>query len=75
MNAAEIIMTAMKTNAGFEFLDEVVVAALKDARNNILEERELLDSINNKLTHEEDDWNSVVQDIHAFNRVIKYFGG
>ena len=75
MNAVDIIMTAMKTNAGFEFLNEIVIAALEDARNNCVEERERLDKLEYKMPHQQEDWECLVQDIHALNRVIEYYGG
>jgi hypothetical protein len=75
MNALDIIMSAMKTNAGFEFLNEIIIAALEDSRDICIEERERLDNLKYKEPHQEEDWECLVQDIYAFNRIIKYYGG
>ena len=75
MNALDIIMSAMKTNAGFEFLNEIIIAALEDSRDICIEERERLDNLKYKEPQQEEDWECLVQDIYAFNRIIKYYGG
>ena len=65
----------MKTNAMHDLLDAVVVERLKESRDICIEQRERLDKIKNREPHQEEDWQELVQDILALNRVIKYYGG
>ena len=65
----------MKSPAMHDLLDVVVVERLKESRDICIEERERLDKIDNREPHQEEDWQSLVQDIHALNRIIDYYGG
>jgi len=65
----------MKTPAMHDLLDAVVVERLKDSRDVCIQERERLDKIDNRKPFQEEDWQSLVQDIHALDRIIEYYGG
>ena len=65
----------MKTEAMHDLLDAVVVERLKESRDICIEERERLDTIEDRKPHQEEDWQELVQDIHALDRIINYYGG
>ena len=65
----------MKSSAMHALLDAVVVERLKESRDICIEERERLDKIKNRQPHQEEDWQELVQDIHALDRIINYYGG
>ena len=65
----------MKTNAMHDLLDAIVVERLKESRDICIEQRESLDKIKNREPHQEEDWQELVQDIHALDRIINYYGG
>ena len=65
----------MKSSAMHDLLDAVVVERLKESRDICIEERERLDKIKNRQPHQEEDWQELVQDIHALDRIINYYGG
>ena len=65
----------MKSHEMHDLLDAVVVERLKDSRNICIEERERLDKIKDRKPHQEEDWQDLVQDIHALDRIINYYGG
>jgi hypothetical protein len=78
MNVQETLMNVLQTNAAVEIINELVLSALISSRDTCIVERARLDNIakNRKLhEHEEMDWECLVQDIHALNRVIEYYGG
>jgi curli biogenesis system outer membrane secretion channel CsgG len=59
-------------------LDQIVVSKLEESLHFAVEERERLDKIAESgelMPHQQEDWNCLVQDIVAFNRLIKYYGG
>lgn len=64
----------MKTEAMHDLLDAVVVERLKESRDICIEERNRLDKFENRKPHQEEDWQELVQDIHALDRVINYYG-
>ena len=65
----------MKTNAMHDLLDAIVVERLKESRDICIEQRESLDKLENREPHQEEDWQELVQDIHALDRIINYYGG
>ena len=65
----------MKTEAMHDLLDTVVVERLKESRDICIEERKRLDNIEDRKPHQEEDWQELVQDIHALDRIINYYGG
>ena len=65
----------MKSPAMYDLMDAVVVERLKESRDICIEERERLDKIDNREPYQEEDWQELVQDIHALNRIIEYYGG
>lgn len=71
----KLIDNLMKTEAMHDLLDAVVVERLKESRDICIEERERLDTIEDRKPHQEEDWQELVQDIHALDRIINYYGG
>ena len=71
----KLIENLMKSPEMHELLDAVVAERLKESRDLCIEERERLDKISDHKPHQEEDWQDLVQDIHALNRVINYYGG
>ena len=65
----------MKSHEMHDLLDAVVVERLNDSRDICIEERERLDKIKDRKPHQEEDWQDLVQDIHALDRIINYYGG
>ena len=65
----------MKSPAMHDLLDAVVVERLKESRDICIEERERLDKIKDRQPNQEEDWQELVQDIHALDRLINYYGG
>ncbi|MDB4378655.1 hypothetical protein N9Z41_02675 [bacterium] len=78
MNVQEVMSNVLNTTAAVEIMNELVLATLVSSRETLIAERDRLDNIrvNRDLKqHEEQDWASLVYDIHALNRVIEYYGG
>jgi hypothetical protein len=71
----KLIDNLMKTEAMHDLLDAVVLERLKESRGICVEERDRLDNIEDRKPHQEEDWQEVVQDIHALDRIINYYGG
>lgn len=77
MKPLELVMKAFDTEAGEDLLDNIMVLRMKQSRDVFIKERERLDSIkaNRELNlGEEEDWESLVQDIVALNRVMEIYG-
>ena len=78
MNVNDILKNVLQTNAAVEITNEIVLAILQSSRDTCIEMRLLLDG-NRGTDHLSDlqmeDWESLVQDIAALNRVIDYYGG
>lgn len=77
MKPLELVMKAFDTEAGWDLLDNLTVLRLKESRDLFIKERERLDNIklNRELNlGEEEDWESLVQDIAALNRVLEVYG-
>lgn len=72
-------MTDGNTYAAVEITNEIVLAILQSSRDTCIEMRELLEAKRDRKglwsTPEADDWESLVLDIAALNRVIDYYGG
>ena len=78
MNVNEIMRNVMGTHSAFELMNEVVLATLRSSRETCAEMRELLDanrSVDHLTDAEMEDWQMVVLDIAALDRVIDYYGG
>lgn len=77
MKPLELIMKAFDTDAGDELLENIVVLRLKESRDLFIKEREQLDA-NRGTDHLNEvqlkDWECLVQDIHALNRVLEIYG-
>ena len=71
----KLIENLMKSPAMHDLMDVVVVERLKESRGICIEQREQLDKIDNRKPFQEEDWQSLVQDIHALDRIIEYYGG
>jgi len=71
----KFIENLMKSPAMHDLLDAVVVERLKESRDICIEERERLDNIKDRNPNQEEDWQELVQDIHALDRIIQYYGG
>jgi len=77
MKMIDLLGDVLETEAMHDLLDHVVLGKLKSSLDNCIIERERLDNIktNRELKpHEEEDWNCVVQDIHALARVMNLYG-
>ncbi|AYP28079.1 hypothetical protein HWB26_gp18 [Lentibacter phage vB_LenP_ICBM2] len=79
MNVPDIIKNALQTSAAVEITNEIVLAILQSSRDTCIEMRELLEAKRDRKglwsTPEADDWESLVLDIAALDRVIDYYGG
>ena len=77
MKPLELVMKAFDTDAGDELIQNIMVLRLKESRDLFVKERERLDQIKTQRglrLHEEEDWECLVQDIHALNRVLDLYG-
>ena len=79
MDIKETLTGVLQTNAAVEIMNEIVLHALQSSRDTCIEMREQLEADRDRngmwSTPEADDWESLVLDIAAFNRVIDYYGG
>lgn len=78
MNIEKIIKHLVGTCEAVELMNEVVLSALMSSRETCIEMREMLDAKRNtdNLTDAEmEDWQTIVLDIAALDRVIDYYGG
>jgi len=78
MKVIELLGNALETEAMHDLLDHVMLGKLRSSLDSCIIERERLDNIkaNRELSLlEEDDWECLVQDIQALNRVIDLYGG
>ena len=77
MNPLELVMKAFDTAAGEDLLDNIAALRLKESRDLFIKERERLDG-NRGIDHltdaEMEDWECLVQDIAALNRVLEIYG-
>ena len=71
----KLIDNLMKTEAMHDLLDAVVVERLKESRDICIEERDKLDKLENREPYQEEGLQDLVQDIHALDRLINYYGG
>ena len=77
MRPLELVMKAFDSAAGEDLLENIVVLKLKQCRDLNIEERKRLDNIkvNRELQlHEEEDWQALILDIAALNRVLDIYG-
>lgn len=65
----------MKTEAMHDLLDAVVVERLKESKIICIEERDKLDKLKNREPYQEEGLQELIQDIHALDRIINYYGG
>ncbi len=78
MDVKNIMLSALQSNAAVELMDKMAVATLQSSRDTCTELREELDfkvATGNATEAQMKDWESLVQDIAALNRVIDYYGG
>jgi hypothetical protein len=78
MDVKETLTDVLQTNAAVEIMNEIVLHALQSSRDTCVEMREEIDfavSTGNATEAQMKDWESLVQDIAALNRVIDYYGG
>jgi len=78
MKMIELLEDALESEAMHDLLDHVMLGKLRSSLDSCIIERERLDNIKANrelLLHEEEDWECLVQDIHALNRVIDLYGG
>lgn len=79
MNTVDIFKDVLKTSAAAEIMNEIVLATLKSSRETCVEMRLLLEAKRDRsgqLTDAEmTDWECIVLDIAALDRVIDYYGG
>ena len=77
MTPLELVMKAFDTEAGEDLLENIVVLRLKDSRDLFIKERERLDGdrgIDHLTQTQLKDWECLVQDIAALNRVLEIYG-
>lgn len=77
MRPLELVMKAFDSAAGEDLLENIVVLRLKESRDLFIKERERLDftkTIRELQLHEEEDWEALVLDIAALNRVLDIYG-
>ena len=77
MKPLELVMKAFDSEAGWDLLDNLTVLRLKESRDLFIKERERLDfakTVRELKFHEEDDWEALVLDIAAINRVLDIYG-
>jgi len=78
MDINKIMRNVMGTQSALELMNELVLATLQSSRESCIEVRERLDAKRStgKLTDiAMEDWQMVVLDIAALDRVIDYYGG
>ena len=78
MDVKDVMLSLIQSNAAVEAVNEMVLAALQSSRDTCVEMRLLLDGDRNTdhLTDlQMEDWESLVLDIAALDRVIDYYGG
>ena len=78
MDVKEVLLSAIQTTAALEVVNEIVWHALKGSRDTCIEMREELDlrvAAGTATAIQMKDWESLVQDIAALERVIDYYGG
>jgi hypothetical protein len=77
MKPLELVMKAFDSEAGWDLLDNLTVLRLKESRDLFIKERERLDfvkTVRELKFHEEADWEALVLDIAAINRVLDIYG-
>lgn len=77
MRPLELVMKAFDTEAGEDLLENIVVLRLKESRDLFIKERDRLDGDRgmDHLTQAElKDWECLVLDIAAINRVLEIYG-
>lgn len=77
MRPLELVMKAFDSEAGWDLLDNLTVLRLKESRDLFIKERERLDfvkTVRELKFHEEADWEALVLDIAAINRVLDIYG-
>ena len=78
MDLKDAMLSILQSNAAEEAVSELVLASLKSSLDTCIELRRELDlsvSTGNAKERQMKDWESLVQDIAALNRVIDYYGG
>ena len=78
MNVNDILKNVLQTSAAVEITNEIVLAALQSSRDTCTELRKELDfkvGTGDATESETKDWEGLVQDMAALNRVIDYYGG
>ncbi len=78
MDVKEVMLSVLQTTAALEVVNEIVWNALKGSRDVCIELREELDlkvSMGEATVVQMIDWECLVKDIEALERVIEYYGG
>ena len=77
MKVIDLLTKALEHEGVWDLIDHFVVLRLKESLALNVHERERLDEIKKHRElkeHEEADWECLVQDIAAMNRIIDYYG-
>lgn len=78
MDVKDVMKDVLQTNAAVEIMNEIVIHALQSSRDTCAEMREQIEAKRDRKgfwsTPEEQDWESLVLDIAALDRVIDYYG-
>jgi hypothetical protein len=79
MDVKETLTDVLQTNAAVEIMNEIVIHALQSSRDTCAEMLEQIEVKRDRKglwsSAEAQDWESLVEDIGALNRVIDYYGG
>ena len=79
MDVKETLTGVLQTNAAIEIMNEIVLHALQSSRDTCAEMLEQIEAKRDRKglwsSAEAQDWESLVEDIGALNRVIDYYGG
>ncbi len=79
MDVKETLTGVLQTNAAIEIMNEIVLHSLQSSRDTCAEMLEQIEAKRDRKglwsSAEAQDWESLVEDIGALNRVIDYYGG
>ena len=78
MDVKNVMVDVLQSSAAVEIMNELVLSTLKSSRDTCAEMRKELDfkvGTGNATEAQMKDWENLVQDIAALNRVIEYYGG
>jgi oligoribonuclease (3'-5' exoribonuclease) len=79
MDVKNVMLSVLQTDAAVEIINEIVWNALQSSRDTCAEMLEQIEAKRDRKglwsSAEAQDWESLVEDIGALDRVIDYYGG